>query len=104
MRNTEIIVSLLNLFRFAAEVWHIDPAGRSNEELAQAGINALSGFIKEIGLPSTLTELKDDLRPGSQDPTDHALLKKVADSTIITPGSVRQLSHDEVYEILIECI
>lgn len=90
--------------RFAREVWHLEADGRTEEELADAGIDALASFIREIGLPSSLTELKENLRKGSPDPTDKELLKKVADSTIITPGCARQMSHEEIFEILQEAI
>ena len=37
--------------RFAVRVWGIDPTGKSDEEVAAAGVEALADFIKEIGLP-----------------------------------------------------
>ena len=43
--------------RFARNVWEITPEGKSEEELAAAGIDALAAFIREIGLPTTLREL-----------------------------------------------
>lgn len=96
--------NLPKFVRFAKEVWHVDTNGRTDGEIALAGIDALAAYIKEIGLPATLTELKAGMRPGSPDPTDKALLRKVADSTIITPGCARQMSHDEIYQILLESI
>lgn len=90
--------------RFAQEVWGISAEGKTKEETALAGIDALAAFIREIGLPTTLTELKAGMRDGSPDPTDKALLRKVADSVVITPGCARQMSHDEIYDILVECI
>lgn len=96
--------NLSKFIRFAREVWHLSPDGRSDEAFAAAGIDALDDFIGEIGLPRTLTELRDNLRPGSPDPTDQKLLRNVADSTIQTAGCARKLSADEFYEILTECI
>lgn len=89
---------------FAVNVWHIDPEGKTKEETALAGIDALAAFIRKIGLPTTLTELKAGMNHSTGDPTDQQLLRKVADSTIITPGCARQMSHDEIYEILTECL
>ena len=63
-----------------------------------------AAFIREIGLPSTFTELKAGMREGSPDPTDPEILWKVADTAIITPGCARQLGRDELYQILTECI
>lgn len=80
--------------RFAQNVWGIDPAGKSELKLAQAGVEALAAFIKEIGMPTTFAEL------GIPADTD---LKAVADSTVLTGGCCKKLSHDEIYEILKEC-
>lgn len=80
--------------RFAENVWNI--SGRSNmEETAAEGINALAGFIKEVGLPSSFTEM------GISADTD---FKSIAESTNITAGCCKTLSHNEIYEILKECI
>ena len=43
--------------RFARNVWGISAEGKTKEELAIAGVEALADFIKEIGLPTTLREL-----------------------------------------------
>ncbi len=90
--------------RFAREVWQLPAEGRSEEELAAAGIQALADFIREIGLPATLTQLKANLRPGSPDPADRDLLRRVADSTILSGGCARKLTADEIFQILTECL
>lgn len=81
--------------RFAVEVWKVDSQNLSDEEVAQKGIEALDNFIKEIGLPSTLGEIGI---------SDKEMLRKVADSSNITKGCAKQLTHDEIYEILLECL
>ena len=43
--------------RFAKNVWQISDEGKTEEEIAKAGVEALADFIKEIGLPTTLREL-----------------------------------------------
>lgn len=65
-----------------------------DEETAAAGIDALADFIREIGLPNSFTEL------GIPTDTD---FRAIADSTVLTPGCCKKLSHDEIYEILKEC-
>ncbi|MBB5182965.1 iron-containing alcohol dehydrogenase [Catenisphaera adipataccumulans] len=90
--------------RFAKEVFGVDTEGKSEEQAASEGIDALQAFIREIGLPCTLTELKNNMRHGTGDPTDPELLRKIADSTIITKGCARQMDADEIYTILTECI
>ncbi len=79
--------------RFAQNVWNIAPKA-TQEETALAGVEALAAFIKEIGLPTTFAEL------GIPEDTD---LRAVADSTNITAGCCKKLTHDEIYQILIEC-
>ena len=79
--------------RWAQNVWGIAPEG-SDEETAAAGIDALAAFIGEIGLPTSFKEL------GIPEDTD---LRAIADSTVITPGCCKKLTHDELYEILCEC-
>ncbi len=80
--------------RFAKNVWGIEDKG-SDEKTALAGIEALADFIKEMGLPTSFTQM------GISEDTD---FRAVADSTNITAGCCKKLSHDEIYEILMECI
>lgn len=80
--------------RFAERVWGISPRS-SVEETALAGIEALADFIREIGLPERFTEMGID---------KHTDFRAVADSTNITAGCCKKLTHDEIYEILLECV
>ena len=79
--------------RWAQNVWEIVPKG-GEEETALAGIDALVDFIREIGLPTTFAEL------GIPADTD---FRAIADSTVLTAGCCKKLTHDEIYEILKEC-
>ena len=65
---------------------------------AEAAVDALSAFIQECGLPTKLTQLrsKAEITP--------ELLRQVADSTNLLANGPRQLTHDKVYEILMECL
>ncbi len=80
--------------RFAENVWGIKEK-KTAEKTALAGVEALAAFIKEIGLPTSFTQM------GIPADTD---FRAVADSTNITAGCCKKLSHDEIYEILQECI
>lgn len=80
--------------RFAKNVWGISEEGKTKEELAEAGVQALADFIKEIELPSTFTEMGI---------TDKSVLKNVADTCNITAGCCKKLSREEIFEILEEC-
>lgn len=80
--------------RFAVNVWGIDREGKSDEQLALAGVEALADFIKEIGLPTTLRELGV---------TDKAMLRDIASSCGISAGSYKKMTHEEILEIFNEC-
>lgn len=84
---------LSEFVRFAENVWGIERGGRSDEALAEAGIDALASFIREIGLPTTLRELGV---------TDQAQLKEIAASCAISAGSYRKMTHEEIYTIFME--
>lgn len=84
---------LTKFVRFARNVWEIPAEGKSEEELALAGVEALADFIKEIGLPTTLREL------GVDESTD---LKQIADSCNLAPGSYKKMTHEEILEIFKE--
>ena len=84
---------LTKFVRFAKNVWEIPEEGKSEEELALAGVEALADFIKEIGLPTTLREL------GIDETTD---LKQIADSCNLAPGSYKKMTHEEILEIFKE--
>lgn len=73
--------------RWAQEVWLM--------QNAEDALFALEDFIRDIGLPTTLSEMGITL--------DDETRRAIADSTIITPGCCKQLTADELYEILTEC-
>lgn len=76
--------------RFGRNVWGADG---TDAEAALAGINNLADFIKEMGLPTTFREMGI---------TDTQCFQAVADSTNVTAGCCKKLSHEEIYQILME--
>lgn len=76
--------------RFAKEVFGKDNAG--------AGLEALTAFIEECGLPTKMGQLKSKVEITPD------ILRKVADTCNIIKSGPRELSRDEVYEILTECL
>ena len=85
---------LKKFVRFARNVWDVKSDCMTDEETALAGIEALAGFIKEIGLPSTLRELGM---------TDKVSLPEIAESCNIAPGSYGNMTKEAILEILDEC-
>lgn len=43
--------------RFAKNIWHIDIAGKTDEEVALAGLDALRQYFRSLGAPTTLQEV-----------------------------------------------
>ncbi len=76
--------------RFGQEVFGVDTAEKA--------VEALADFIRECGLPTKMSELrsKTEITP--------ELLRNVADSCNIIKSNPRELSHDEIYDILMECM
>ena len=80
---------------FAVTVWGVSAEGKTREETALAGIQALADFIKEIGLPTNFAELGIE--------ADEAMLRAVAETSNIQAGCCRKLTAEEIFEILMEC-
>ena len=76
--------------RFAKEVFGADTA--------EAGVEALADFIKACGLPTKMGELKSKVEITPE------VLRKVADTCNVIKCGPRELSRDEIYDILIECM
>ena len=82
--------ALKRFARFAHVVWEIPTEGKSDEQLASEGIDALATWIKEIGAASEITSLG----------VTEDMLDGIADATIILTGGYETLNHDEIVEIL----
>ena len=92
------------LARMAQEVWGVksDVEGVTYKNadatelraIAAKGIDALENFIKEIGLPTRWSEIGI---------TDDTVLRAAADTCFLWPGCCKQMSRDEIYELLEEC-
>lgn len=80
--------------RLAVNVWDVDPAGKSQAELAAAFVDALAAFINEVCLPTTFTQM------GIPADTDY---RAIADSTMIVPGGCKKFTNEELLAVLNEC-
>ena len=67
-------------------------------DTAEAGVDALEGFIKECGLPTKLGQL------GSTVEITPEVLRQVADTCNIIKTGPRELDREEIYQILMECL
>ena len=80
--------------RFAVNVWGIDPAGKTDEQTAQAGLAAMEAWMKELGLVMRLSEL--GVTPD--------MLEGIADGTVVMTGGYKTLDRSEIIEILKESL
>ena len=85
---------LKRFVRFAEVVWGVSAEGKTDEQIASEGIDALAAWIKEIGAASEITSL--GVTPD--------MLDGIADSTIIMTGGYKTLDHAEIVEILRESL
>lgn len=80
--------------RFAEAVWDIDPAGKTEEEVALAGLDAMKAWMEEIGVVMHLTELG----------VDESMLDQIADLTFHMDGGYKALKRDEILAIFLESL
>ena len=76
--------------RFAKEVWGISAEGMTDEQLANAGLDAMESWMKELGLVMKISELG-----ATED-----MIEGIADGTLILTGGYKVLDRDEVVKIL----
>ncbi len=76
--------------RFATEVWGISAADKTTEELAEAGLSAMEGWMQELGLVMKTSELG----------VTEDMIEGIADATLILDGGYRVLNRDEIVQIL----
>ncbi|MGI6223922.1 MAG: iron-containing alcohol dehydrogenase [Prevotella sp.] len=80
--------------RFATNVWNINPQGKTDEQLAEAGLQALSDWMDKIGVEKHLANLGV-----TEDKID-----AICDATIILNSGYKTLTRKEVKEILKESL
>ncbi len=78
--------------RFAKNVWGIDTDSLSKTEAAEAGIEKLRDFIKELELPLTLRELG----------ATEEMLPKIANSTVLG-GAYKVMTAEDILTVLKQC-
>ncbi len=76
--------------RFAVNVWGVSPDGKTDEQLANAGLDAMESWMKEMGLVMKISELG-----ATQD-----MIEGIADATIILDGGYKVLDRGEIVDIL----
>ena len=76
--------------RFAVEVWGVDPAGKTDTQIAEEGLAAMESWMKKIGTAMDLSELG----------VTEDMIEAIADATIILDGGYKVLTRDDVVSVL----
>ncbi len=80
--------------RFAKNVWGVDPAGKSDEEVANEGLACMKAWMKELGLVMNITELG----------ANEEMIEGIAKATLVMEGGYKVLTHEEIVKILKESL
>lgn len=88
--------------RFAVNVWGISGEGKSERELALAGVKALADFIVECKLPTRLRDLR--MNADAATLLIPTVLREIADSCNLIQTGSAQVEHKEIFEILSACM
>lgn len=81
---------LAKFARFAANVWGVDGANKTQEQLAAEGLTRMQNWMKELGLVMNIRELG----------VTEEMVADIAKSTFIMEGGYKALSHDEIADVL----
>ena len=76
--------------RFAKNVWEIETANKTDEQIALEGLDAMEKWMREIGLVMNISELG----------ATKEMLNGIADAVFLNRGGYKSLTRDEVLDIL----
>ena len=90
--RTQLEAGLPKFVRFAKNVWNISAEGKSNRQVAEAGLEAMKTWMQEIGVSLSLSELgvTPDMWEG------------IAGATFILDGGYKTLTKEDVVSVLKE--
>lgn len=80
--------------RFAVNVWDVNPADKTDEQVAQEGLQAMETWMKELGLVMNIAVLG----------VTENMLEGLADATLVMNGGYKVLSRNEIMQILKESL
>ena len=78
--------------RFATQVWDVPTEGKTDQQVAEEGLEALKAWLEDLGLVMNISELG----------VTEEMIEGIADGTRIMKGGYKVLDRDEVVKILKE--
>ena len=85
---------LAKFVRFAKNVWDVCPDGKTDEQIAEAGLAALKAWMQEIGLPLTISAIG----------ATPDMIPCITEGTICYPAGYMDLKPEDITEILKESL
>lgn len=76
--------------RFAINVWDVNATGKTDEEIAEEGLQAMAAWMKEINVVMNLTDLG----------VTEEMIEAIADHVLPMPGGYKPLTREEAIDIL----
>ncbi len=76
--------------RYAVNVWNVNPAGKTESQIANEGLNAMEAWMKKIGLVMNITELG-----ATED-----MLDGMVKSTLIMDGGYKVMDEQDIRTVL----
>ena len=78
--------------RFAINVWEVDPAEKTDEQVAAEGLDRMEAYMQELGLVMNIRELG----------VTEDMLDGIVDGVLPMSGGYKVLDKNEVMQILLE--
>jgi alcohol dehydrogenase YqhD (iron-dependent ADH family) len=85
---------LAKFARLATNVWGISEEGRTERQLAEAGLAAMESWMKEIGVVMNITELG----------ATEKMIPELVKATLILDGGYKKVEQDEIAQIFRESL
>ena len=85
---------LAKFARYAVNVWGVESAGKTDEQVAQEGLNVMEAWMKRIGLVMNISDLG----------ATEEMLEGITKSTLVMDGGYKVLTSEEIYTILKESL
>lgn len=76
--------------RYAINVWNVNPAGKTDQQIAIEGLDQMEAYMNEIGLVMSIKDLG----------VSEDMLEGITRGSFILKGGYKVLTHDEIVLVL----
>lgn len=89
-----MLYGLAKFKRFAENVWDVSPDGKTDEQVAEEGLRAMEGWMKELGLVMNISDLG----------ANEGMLDDLVNATLVMTGGYKVLTKEEIGQIFKESL